>query len=294
VKSSYRNRAEVPKAFLKVVGPVAVFLLGARLYGAYRWNLETQELRARLDAARAPVGPQTVNFHEVEDLPAPVRRYFRKALEDRQPMVAGVRVRHTGTFNMGQTKGRWRSFTSDQKVVTRRPGFDWDGRVAMLPGVPVRVHDAYVSGEGILHASVLGLFTVVDMRGTGDVAEGELMRFFAEAAWYPTALLPSQGVRWEAKDDRSAYATLEGDTPITMLVTFNEEGLIDTVHAESRGRTVGGEVVPTPWQGRFWNYEERDVMRVPLNGEVAWLPPEGAKPYWRGHITDIHYRFARR
>jgi hypothetical protein len=165
----------------------------------------------------------------------------------------------------------------------------------MLPGVPVRVHDAYVSGEGILHASVLGLFTVVDMRGTGDVAEGELMRFFAEAAWYPTALLPSQGVRWEAKDDRSAYATLqEGDIPLTMLVTFNEEGLINTVHAESRGRTVGDEVVPTPWQGRFWNYEERDGMRVPLDGEVAWLPPEGPKPYWRGHITDIHYRFARR
>jgi hypothetical protein len=295
VKSSSWNRAEVPRAFLNVVGLVAVFLLGARLYGAYRWNFETQELRARLDAARVPVGPQTVNFHEVEDLPAPVRRYFRIALEDRQPMVASVRVRHTGTFNMGQTKGRWRSFTSDQKVVTRRSGFDWDGRVAMLPGVPVRVHDAYVSGEGILHASLLGLFTVVDMRGTGDVAEGELMRFFAEAAWYPTALLPSQGVRWEAVDHRSAYATLgEGDHTITMLFAFDERGLIDTVHAESRGRTVGDEIVPTAWQGRFWNYEERGGMRVPLDGEAAWLPPEGPKPYWRGHITEIHCRFARR
>jgi hypothetical protein len=27
---------------------------------------------------------------------------------------------------------------------------------------------------------------------------------------------------------------------------------------------------------------------------VAWLPPEGAKPYWRGHITEIRYHFARR
>ena len=31
--------------------------------------------------------------------------------------------------------------------------------------------------------------------------------------------------------------------------------------------------------GHFWNYEERDGMRVPLDGEVAWLLPEGAKPY---------------
>jgi hypothetical protein len=93
----------------------------------------------------------------------------------------------------------------------------------MMPGLPVRVHDAYVAGEGTLHASLVGLFTVVDMRGTRDVDEGELMRFFAEATWYPTALLPSQDVRWEAVDNHLAYATLEeGDISITMLFTFDE------------------------------------------------------------------------
>ena len=193
---------------------------------------------------------------------------------------------------MSQIKEQWKPFTSDQQVVTQRPGFDWNGRVAMLPGLPVRVHDAYLAGEGTLHAALLGLFTVVDMSGTGDVAEGELMRFFAEAAWYPTALLPSQGVSWKAVDDRSAQATLEeGDIALTMLFTFDEQGLIDTVSAEARGRAVGGEVVPTPWRGRFWNYEERGGMLVPLDGEVAWLPPEGDKPYWRGHITELDYEF---
>jgi hypothetical protein len=50
---------------------------------------------------------------------------------------------------------------------------------------------------------------------------------------------------------------------------------------------VGGEVVPTSWRGRFWNNEERGGMRVPLDGEVAWMLPEGAKPYWRGHQPDL-------
>jgi hypothetical protein len=250
-------------------------------------------LRARLDAARVPVRPQTVDFRELEGLPAPVQRYFRTVLEEGQPMVAGARVQHRGTFNMGETTDQWKSFTSDQEVVTQRPGFDWDGRVVMMPGLPVRVHDAYVAGEGILHASLLGLFSLVNMRGGGDVAEGELMRFFAEAAWYPTALLPSQGVGWEAVDDRSAYATLsEGDISLTMLFTFDEQGLIETVGTEARGRTVDGEVIPTPWQGRFWNYDERGGMLVPLDGEVAWLLPEGEKPYWRGHTTEIDYEFA--
>jgi hypothetical protein len=62
------------------------------------------------------------------------------------------------------------------------------------------------------------------------------------------------------------------------------------VGTEARGRTVDGEVVPTPWQGRFWNYDERGGMWVPLDGEVAWLLPEGAKPYWHGHITGDRLR----
>jgi len=294
MRSSWGRRV-VPGASILVLALVAVLLLGAWLYGAYRWNAETRELRARLAAARTPVRPQTVDFRELEGLPAPAERYFRTVLEDGQPMVSGVRVRHTGTFDMGEgVEDNWKAFASEQVVVARRPGFDWNARVAMMPGLPVRVHDSYVAGEGVLHASVLGLFTVADMSGKGDVAEGELMRFFAEAAWYPTALLPSQGVRWEVASDHSAYATLaEGDQIIRMLFTFDERGLIDTVSAEARGRAVDGKIVPTPWRGRFWNYEERGGMLVPLDGEVAWFPPEGEKPYWRGHIAEVSYRFAR-
>jgi hypothetical protein len=263
-------------------------------YGAARWKAHTRELRARLDSARSPVRQQTVDFSELEGLPDPVRRYFRTVLEDGQSVVSGATVQHDGTFNMSETDEQWKPFASEQQVVTSRPGFVWNGRVTVLPGLPARVHDAYVAGEGILRVALLGLVPVADLRGEGALAEGELMRYFAEATWYPTALLPSQGVTWEAVDDRSAYGTLtDGDTEVTMLFTFDERGLIDTVRADARGRTVDGEIVPTPWRGRFWNYEERNGMVVPLDGEVAWLLPEGEKPYWRGHITDLSHELAR-
>jgi Family of unknown function (DUF6920) len=283
--------------WLKIV-VIAVLTLSAGVaaavtYGAFLWESGTRELRARLESARVPMEPRVVDFREFDGLPAPVQRFFRSVLKDGQPMVAGVTVRHGGTFNLGETTDRWKRFTSHQRVVTRRPGFDWDARIAMMPGLQVRVHDAYVSGEGILHATLFGLFSLVNLRGTGDVAEGELMRFFAEAAWYPTALLPSQGVRWEPVDDRSARGTLTmGTITLTMLFTFGQQGLLDTVRAEARGRMVGGTVVPTPWEGRFWNYDDRAGMRVPLDSEVAWLLPDGAKPYWRGRITELVYEFA--
>uniref|UniRef100_A0A831U1W7 Uncharacterized protein n=1 Tax=Geobacter metallireducens TaxID=28232 RepID=A0A831U1W7_GEOME len=273
---------------------IVAAMAAAAVYGALGWADGTRQLRVRLENARMPITPEVVNFRELEGLPEPVQQYFRTVLKEGQPMVTGVRLRHQGTFNMGETTDQWRPFTSDQRVITRRPGFDWDGRVKMMPGLTVRVHDAYVAGEGILYAALHGLIPLVDLKGAGDVAEGELMRFFAEAAWYPTALLPSQGVRWEGLDARSARATLtDGAVTLTMLFSFNDSGVIETVRAEARGRTVGKNVIPTPWQGRFWNYTERGGMQVPLEGEVAWLLTEGAKPYWRGCITAIEHEFAK-
>ncbi len=279
---------------LLVVLILVVVVAAAVLYGRFHWRSGTRQLRDRLEAARLPIEPKIFDRRELDRVPVPVQRYFRAVLEDGQPIVAAVSVVHTGTFNMSETAERWKPFTSNQRVVTRRPGFDWDGRVVMMPGLRVYVHDAYVAGEGSLHAAVLGLVSMVNLRGTGEVARGELMRFFAEAAWYPTALLPSQGVIWDAVDEHSARATLKDrDVTLTLLFHFNEDGLIDTVRAEARGRTVGGTVVPTPWHGRYWNYATRNGMRVPLDGEVAWLLPEGAKPYWRGRITALNYEFAR-
>jgi hypothetical protein len=277
---------------LLVILRLLVIITVALLYGISRWQSSTREMHEKLEAARLPIEPRVYDSTELNGLPAPVQRYFRAVLKDGQPMVLAVSVEHTGTFNMSETGEQWRSFTSTQRVITRRPGFDWEARVAMMPGLMVRVHDAYIAGEGILHASLFGLVSLVNLRGTPEVAQGELMRFFAETAWYPTALLPSQGVQWEPVNDASAKATLkDGETTLTMLFRFNEDGLIASMRAEVRGRTVAGAVIPTPWEGRWSNYKLRDGMLIPLEGEVAWILPEGPKPYWRGGITRLSYEF---
>lgn len=276
-----------------VLAGLLVLLVGALGLGAYRLAAETRGLRARLEAARVPVQPRTIDFAELADLPAPVSRYLAAVLADGGPMLSSVRLAHEGLFDTGETGIHWKPFTSDQLSVTRRPGFDWEGRVAVAPGVNVRVHDAYVAGSGRLHASLLGLVSVAKVRGTRAAAEGELMRFLAEAAWYPTALLPSQGARWEPVDDRTARVTLVDEAvTVTLELGFGSDDLIERVRAEARGRMVGGELVATPWEGRFWNYAERGGLLVPLEGEVAWLLPEGTRPYWRGRLVGYVPAFA--
>jgi hypothetical protein len=290
-----------------IKGVVIVLALLALLYaallawGASRWRADTAALLQRLEAARVAPAPARYDAaRELEGLPPPVQRFFRAVLTDGQPIVAALHIEHRGSFNLAaEGADQWRPFASTQQVVTRRPGFVWDGRVRMLPGVTVHVHDAYVAGEGVLRPAVLGLFALADLRGSsgepGGVAQGEFMRWLAETAWYPTALLPSQGVRWTAVDDSSAQATLDdGAVSATLLFRFDAaSGVIASVRAEARGRTVGKTVVPTPWEGRWSDYAQRDGMRVPLRGEVAWLAPEGRRTYWRGEVTALRYEPAR-
>jgi hypothetical protein len=127
---------------------------------------------------------------------------------------------------------------------------------------------------------------------TPELAEGELMRFLAEAAWYPTVLIPGPGIEWEGVDDSMARVTLtDGATSVTLTVQFDARGLIASVRSDGRYRDVDGVPVRTPWQGRFWDYVRRDGMLVPLEGEVVWLLPGGPQPYWRGRIASRTYEF---
>ncbi len=94
------------------------------------------------------------------------------------------------------------------------------------------------------------------------------MRYLAEATWYPTALLPSQGVRWQAVDASSAKATLkDSDTEVSLVFHFKEAGVIDSFRTEARGHAR------------------------PMKGEVAWAMPEGVKPYYRGRVQSLSYEF---
>lgn len=275
-------------AFLILASIVALLLALGRL----RWRVSSKKLRAQLKASRRPVEVTAFTTRDLDRLPAPVQRFFRTALVEGQKPVTSVNIEQRGAINLSETTEQWELFTASQRVVMHRPGFVWNARIAMFPGVPVFVQDAYVGGEGLLHVAVLGLVTKFDLRERGELARGELMRFLAEAAWYPTALLPSQGVIWSPVDDHSSRATLQdGDLSVTLLFHFDSENVIDKVHAEARGRIVGAGAVSMPWQCRLWNYTTRDGMRVPQEGEAAWITPEGAKTYWRGKITELSYEF---
>ncbi len=284
---------EIPlSAKIILLVPAVLLLILVLLTGAghLRWSRLSNDLEHRLLSARTDT--RSVSPESSDTLPAPVQRYLDAVLPDKARRISMVTLRHKGQFNMSESGENWLDFSSTQIVTIARHGFDWNAAIRMAPGISMHVHDAYIAGEGILQGSLLGLIPLVNMTGQPGIDEGELLRFLAESAWYPTVLLPGQGITWQAIDEQSARATLrDAGHTVSMVFIFGPDGLIEKVRAENRGRSVRGTTVPTPWQGRWSDYRNIGGVRVPARGEVAWILPEGEKPYWRGEILSAEFSY---
>lgn len=278
----------LPLIFLFTIVPIVLLL-----YGITRWQDETREIRNRLEASRGQIQIRAFDPAETEGLPEPVRRYFDTVLTPGQPVIAVAEIGQAGEMRLRLDLQRWTDLRADQITLTDRPGFDWDARIKRAPGAQIFVRDAYIGGAGSLKAALFGLLPLARQGDGGSMARGELARFLAEAPWYPTKLLPSQGVQWTPVDDRSARATLvDGEIQVSAVFTFDEGGMIQSVRSEDRGRLEKGTLTQTPWEGRFSSYELHSGVRIPTQAEAAWILPSGREPYWRGRVTDVLYKFA--
>ncbi|TIC82069.1 DUF6920 family protein [Crenobacter intestini] len=274
-----------------VLAAGCVLLAALRWYGLRRWAAKTRAVQARLCVLRQDMAVPRFYPDALHGLPAPVARYLRQVLPAGAVQVRSVTLSQQGVLNLRQSGECWRPFSARQTVVLQRPGFVWDARVSLLPLLTVCVHDGYVAGEGLLEPALLGLFALGAPCDRSKLAHDELTRFLAEAPWYPHVLLPGQGVKWQAIDGTSALATLcDGEVVVSLTFHFGRDGLVEAVRAEQRGRLVGGRLVSTPWEGRLSNYQRQDGVLVPLDGEVAWLMPQGRHPYWRSTMTMLAYQ----
>ena len=148
------------------------------------------------------------------------------------------------------------------------PGFIWDASCRMAPFVPFRIRDSYIGGRGASESSVAGVIRVGGQRDTPEVASASLVRFLAEAARFPTELLPNEEITWTEIDDQNARVTLtDMQTTVSIYVHFGEHGGMDRI-STMRYRDVRGHLVLTPWVGYFRDYTRIQGMMIPMTAEV--------------------------
>jgi len=280
------------KLIMIVIACLLLAGIALAVFLGWRFELATQ---SRIDAllAAPETAQEKLSFRELDGLPAPVQRYLRTVLVDGMTIPRSARIAHAGDF-LAKPPAGWVPFASVEYFAANPPGFVWDARIDMAPGMPAKVRDAFVNGRGEMHGAIWGVIPVISVEGTPDIAQGALTRYLAEAPWFPVALLPSRGVRWSALDEHSARATLTaGSTTVSVDFFFDVNGLVERMYCAKRMRDVNGKGVPTPWQGRMqeytWRGNETRMFLVPTYGEVGWLLPEGEQVYWKGRVTAAQY-----
>jgi hypothetical protein len=238
-----------------------------------------------MDAVSRRADPVATAQPEV--LPAPVRCYLAAAIPESR-RVQRVTLTQSGLFSTSEQTGRWKPFTAEQQVTTEPPGFVWKATIRIGPFLPVKVVDAYQDGSGFLHARLLGVVPVAKASGP-ETDEGELMRYLAEAIWYPTALLPSDRLSWHPLDEHSARAVLRDRArEVSARFCFDSAGMVFRIEAD-RFRAEHGHYRKRPWRAYCGQYATRGGFRIPLEARVAWRLPEGECEYFRGRIQSIEY-----
>lgn len=269
-----------------VIAGAATALIGTAMWSratARRFGFLTDEMR-RLGRAPAPPFSRA----ETADLPAPVARYLAFAIPEGQPRIREADVRWSGEMRL-QPGAAWRPYSAEQRFTAAPPGFVWDATVRMVPLVPVRVRDSYIAGTGQMVGRIGGVVSVVNEGGTREMAAGALTRWLGEAVWFPTALLPGEGVTWTPIDDHTSRATItDGSTSVSAEFYFAPTGEVTTMRA-MRYRDVNGRGMLTPFEGRYERFVRRNGMMVPGAAEVAWMLPEGRFAYWRGRPVEVSY-----
>lgn len=195
---------------------------------------------------------------------------------------SSVSLLNTGRMRQKATAS-WSAFTARQTIALDRCEFDWIARTGR--GGLVSVRDALVDGVGHLHVRALGFITLARAKPSAELTRGELMRYLAELAWAPDAILRNAHLRWRANGpDRLVVGAGLGEATAEVTLTLNGEGHVAGAFAPDRGTLIDGVTVPTPWRGAFADYRLHDGVWLPFSGEVSWERPTGAFIYWQGRI----------
>jgi len=259
------------------------------LWGKVSWYRYTAGLFEKVYASGA-AQERYVDLDEIKNLPVPVQKYFRLVLKEGAPIITHAFLSQSGGFRVKPEKEAWSPMEAEQYFSTRPRAFVWHASIAMMPGVAVNVCDTYIEGEGKTKGKLMSLFTLIDTQSASELDEGALQRYLAEAVWFPTALLPSQGVSWNEIDEYHAEASVtDAGTTVSLEFEFNETGEIVSVYAPRRYREVSGAYEATPWKGRFADYIDFQGYRIPSKAEVEWQLEEQLYPYWRATIGQVEY-----
>jgi len=269
-----------------IVGLLVLVGLAAAVLAAADRRLQTRidgEVQALVSAARGSTA-RVVEAKDLDNLPAPVRRWLTASGVVGRARAVTVRLEQRGEFRTAPDKP-WMPIVAEQSYSVDPPGFVWSVHARMMHVLPLAGRDRYADGHGHILIKAASLITVAD--GTGpEVDQGALLRYLGEIVWFPSAAL-GDTITWQAIDDRSARATMSyGGVTASMVFGFDERGRVVTQTADRYMSAEGGARLER-WFIPVTEWRTFGGIEVPSRGNAVWKLAGGDFDYFRWEIVAI-------
>lgn len=231
---------------------------------------------------------------QLEEVPRCVQTFLERAVRDDRPWKLFT-LTQLGQMKM-DPKGGWKEATATQLACPLEPAFVWSATASLAPFVTLRGCDSFVDNSGECAWHLWGSVPAASAAGR-EVDRTLHLRWLADAACFPQALVPSRFLRWEQVPGESneAEAVLTyGGLTVRAVFTFDRFGRVvrlrtrDALRRLSNGGYELGE-----WRVAYSGHmlfgltpqgpvihEEMATMagiHIPTNMEQSWVLPDGSR-----------------
>jgi len=275
------------KTVLIILAVLFLFSFTFYFLGVYSTHsfVNSEIERLKTTAMEHPV--ENFSFSEIDTLPQPVQKYFRFALKEGITKPRFVRIKQTGLFKPN-LETDFKTLTAEHYAITNLPGFIWSGDISFAKVIWVKGIDTYFNDTGSLLIKFMSGVTISKETGN-EIAQAQLVRWLFECFWYPTALLPSDNLKWIPVDSTSAQLNfIHNDIEIEAVVHFNEDGSARKLTSQRYMTTTAGPKL-TGYTGYFSDYEEVNGIMIPRHGEVEWKLDTGDFLYGKFDMEKIEF-----
>ncbi len=224
-----------------------------------------------------------MNDRHVSRLPEEVRDLALRLGARSDDSHSAVLLTQLGTMSNAPSARAIR-FRAQQAIDLVRPAFVW--RASAGPFGCISVVDALTARPN-LEVRLFGLLRLVGLDDGPDLTKGELMRYLAELAWAPDAILKNSALSWKVTDAGTFQVSAAfSQACATVELKLDADGRIAAIDAPDRPRREGGRFVSRPWRGRFFDYRRHENRWLPFQAEVGWFLDGQLFVTWRGELMS--------
>jgi hypothetical protein len=221
---------------------------------------------------------------DIVSLPAPIQKYIRYTGAVNKPKVKNMRIAFDGKM---RDKGRdFFKFTSVQYNFFDNPARLFFMKASMY-GTTVPGYHCYQNERATMQIKLLGLFNVVNVKGT-EMNKAETVTLFNDMCLMAPASLIDKRIEWAGIDSLSAKATfINGINKITAILYINELGQLSNFTSDDRYSI--GDMKQYRFSTPVKEYTQINGRNIWKYGETIWHYPDGEFVYGKFTLKSIEY-----